>query len=123
MLVSSLISLPIVGITLISSISSYGGKQGKAIALFISVINLILSLFIFVLFHNSTNQFQYVKENYDFQYYNLNMGIDGISIYFILLTTIIMPIALLSNWSSIKENVKSYLIIMLMLIPQMRSLI
>ena len=49
------------------------------------------------------------------QIFDLYLGVDGISIYFILLTTIIMPIALLSNWNSIKENVKSYLIIMLLL--------
>jgi NADH-ubiquinone oxidoreductase chain 4 len=47
--------------------------------------------------------------------YNIYLGIDGISIYFILLTTIIMPIALLSNWTSISENVKWYLVLILML--------
>jgi NADH-ubiquinone oxidoreductase chain 4 len=47
--------------------------------------------------------------------YNIYLGIDGISIYFILLTTIIMPIALLSNWTSISENIKWYLILILML--------
>ena len=47
--------------------------------------------------------------------YNIYLGIDGISIYFILLTTIIMPIALLSNWTSISENVKWYLILILVL--------
>ena len=50
-----------------------------------------------------------------YNYFDIYLGVDGISIYFILLTTIIMPIALLSNWNSIKENVKSYLIIMLLL--------
>jgi NADH-ubiquinone oxidoreductase chain 4 len=49
------------------------------------------------------------------QIFDIYLGIDGTSIYFVLLTTIIMPIALLSNWNSIKENVKSYLIIMLLL--------
>jgi len=62
-----------------------------------------------------TNQFQYVQEHYNVQLFDIYLGVDGISIYFILLTTIIMPIALLSNWDSIKENVKSYLIIMLLL--------
>jgi NADH:ubiquinone oxidoreductase subunit 4 (subunit M) len=98
-LASIIISLPILGIVFLSSITTYGGsiKRGKAIALLISIINLVLSLFIFVLFHHSTNQFQYIKENNYFQYYNLNMGVDGLSIYFLLLTTVIMPIALLSN--------------------------
>jgi len=43
------------------------------------------------------------------------MGIDGISIYFVLLTTLITPLVLLSNWYSINENVKSYIIIILLL--------
>jgi NADH-ubiquinone oxidoreductase chain 4 len=47
--------------------------------------------------------------------YNIYLGIDGISIYFILLTTIIMPVALLSNWTSISDNVKWYLILILIL--------
>ena len=50
-----------------------------------------------------------------YNFYDIYLGVDGISIYFVLLTTIIMPIALLSNWNSIKENIKSYLIIMLLL--------
>jgi len=49
------------------------------------------------------------------QLFDIYLGIDGISIFFILLTTIIMPIAILSNWNSIKENMKSFLIIMLLL--------
>ena len=48
-------------------------------------------------------------------YYDIYLGVDGLSIYFVLLTTIIMPIALVSNWNSIKQNIKSYLIIMLLL--------
>nr|YP_010743656.1 NADH dehydrogenase subunit 4 [Diaporthe sojae]WET30402.1 NADH dehydrogenase subunit 4 [Diaporthe sojae] len=48
-------------------------------------------------------------------FFDIYLGIDGLSIYFVLLTTIIMPIALLSNWNSITENIISYLIIMLLL--------
>nr|YP_010043389.1 NADH dehydrogenase subunit 4 [Cladobotryum mycophilum]QPD06684.1 NADH dehydrogenase subunit 4 [Cladobotryum mycophilum] len=87
----------------------------KTIALITSIINLIISLVIFILFNSSTNQFQFVQEHYNVQSFDIYLGVDGISIYFVLLTTIIMPIALLSNWDSIKENVKSYLVIMLLL--------
>ena len=98
MLLSCLTSFPIIGVILVSSINSYQEEfHAKLTTLIISVINLIISLFIFVLFNNSTNQFQYVQEHYNMQYFNIYLGIDGISIYFILLTTIIMPIALLSN--------------------------
>jgi NADH-ubiquinone oxidoreductase chain 4 len=87
----------------------------KWIALSASIINFIISLIIFIFFDFSYNQFQFVQEPYDIMGYNIYLGIDGISIYFILLTTIIMPIALLSNWTSISENIKWYLILILML--------
>nr|AKM22538.1 NADH dehydrogenase subunit 4 [Cordyceps militaris]AOR87410.1 NADH dehydrogenase subunit 4 [Cordyceps militaris]AOR87419.1 NADH dehydrogenase subunit 4 [Cordyceps militaris]AOR87429.1 NADH dehydrogenase subunit 4 [Cordyceps militaris]QCX41987.1 NADH dehydrogenase subunit 4 [Cordyceps militaris] len=115
MLLSSLLTIPLIGTILVSSLDSYKNTSIKSIALITSIINLILSLIIFILFNSSTNQFQYIQEHYNVQLFDIYLGIDGISIYFILLTTIIMPIALLSNWDSIKENVKSYLIIMLLL--------
>lgn len=115
MLLSSLLTIPLIGTILVSSLDSYKNTSIKSIALITSIINLILSLVIFILFNSSTNQFQYIQEHYNVQLFDVYLGVDGISIYFVLLTTIIMPIALLSNWDSIKENVKSYLIIMLLL--------
>ncbi len=118
MVLSSLLTVPVIGTIVIASIDSY--KKGsviytKTVALVASVINLIISLVMFILFNNSTNQFQYVQEHYNVQLFDIYLGVDGISIYFVLLTTFIMPIAILSNWDSIKENIKSYLIIMLLL--------
>ena len=113
MFLSSLAIIPVLGTVLVASIDST--KLAKIIALSTSILNLVVSLFIFILFNNSTNQFQYVQEHYNVQLFDIYLGVDGISIFFVLLTTIIMPIALLSNWDSIKENMKSYLIIMLLL--------
>jgi NADH:ubiquinone oxidoreductase subunit 4 (subunit M) len=62
-----------------------------------SIINLAVSLLIFFLFDYSSNQFQFVKEYFEISYFDFYLGIDGLSIYFVLLTTIITPIALLSN--------------------------
>jgi NADH-ubiquinone oxidoreductase chain 4 len=90
-------------------------KRLKIISLFISIINLLISLIIFILFDYSSNQFQFVQEYYKISYYDFFLGVDGLSIYFVLLTTIIMPIALLSNWTSINENIRSYLIIIMLL--------
>ena len=120
MLLSCLLLIPIIGIFLISSSVSYESEKSKIqyykyIALTTSIINLIVSLIIYILFDFSSNQFQFVQEDYDLSLFNLYLGIDGISIYFVLLTTIIMPIAILSNWNSITENIKAYLIIMLLL--------
>jgi NADH-ubiquinone oxidoreductase chain 4 len=87
----------------------------KTIALIASLFNLFISLILFILFDFTTNQFQFVQEYHQISYYELYLGLDGLSIYFVLLTTIIIPIALLSNWTSISENIKSYLIIILLL--------
>lgn len=124
MLLLSLLFIPLIGIfviitnlhNLFVNFNSYAYlKLIKWIAFLASIINFIISLIIFVFFDFSYNQFQFVQEPYDIMGYNIYLGIDGISIYFILLTTIIMPIALLSNWTSISENVKWYLILILML--------
>lgn len=89
--------------------------KSKTIGIVGSLINLILSLIIFILFDFSSNQFQFVQEYYEISIFHIYLGIDGISIYFVLLTTLISPIALLSNWTSISENIKSYVIIILLL--------
>ena len=120
MLLSSLLLIPILGIFSISSNISYEDSEDKLrsykITAFVtSIVNLILSLVIFILFDFSSNQFQFVQEHYDMNLFDVYLGVDGISIYFVLLTTIIMPIAILSNWNSITDNIRSYLIIMLLL--------
>jgi len=100
MLLSSLSIMPIIGIIFIANIELYkknSEKLAKIIALSISILNFILSLFIFIFFNNSTNQYQFIQEHYNVQLFDLYLGVDGISIYFVLLTTIIMPIAILSN--------------------------
>ena len=119
----SLLLIPLLGILVIFTRASYGGNlkdtlEIKYIGLVTSIINLLVSLLIFILFDFSGKQFQFIQleEQYNISYFDLYLGIDGISIYFILLTTIIMPISLLSNWKSIKGNtVISFVIIILLL--------
>ncbi len=120
MLLSSLLIIPVLGIFVISLLNEDNiGKSyaiyTKNVALGTSLLNLIISFVIFIFFNFSSNNFQFVQEHYNVGYYDIYLGVDGLSIYFVLLTTIIMPIALVSNWNSIKQNIKSYLIIMLLL--------
>lgn len=72
-------------------------KRMKLIALTASIINLFISLVIFILFDFSSNQFQFVQEYHEISHFHIYLGVDGLSIYFVLLTTIITPISLLSN--------------------------
>jgi NADH-ubiquinone oxidoreductase chain 4 len=96
----SLLLIPLIGIFIIITdiFNKYSDSNNvKSIALLTSIINLILSLIIFVLFDFSINQFQFVQEYHEIKGFNFYLGIDGISIYFVLLTTIIIPISILSN--------------------------
>ncbi len=120
MLLTSLLLIPILGIFVISTgmsydLSSLNIKRIKTTALTTSIINLFISLLVFMLFDFSNNQFQFVQEYHEISSYDFYLGLDGLSIYFVLLTTIIIPIALLSNWISINDNVRSYVIIILLL--------
>jgi len=125
MLLILLLLIPLMGVFLIST-TTYNDnyenhdrvsslKQTKVIALTTSIINFFVSLIVFMLFNFSNNQFQFVQEYHKINSFDFYLGVDGLSIYFVLLTTMIMPISLLSNWNSISENVKSYVIIILLL--------
>jgi NADH-ubiquinone oxidoreductase chain 4 len=120
MLLTSLLLIPIIGIFSISTgisyeLSFFNIKRIKIIGLSTSILNLFISLVIFILFDFSSNQFQFVQEYHQISTYDFYLGLDGLSIYFVMLTTIITPIALLSNWNSINENVRSFVIIILLL--------
>jgi len=120
MLLTLLLLVPILGIFTISAGMTYdlsikNIRHIKLIALFTSIVNLFISLIIFIMFDFSSNQFQFVQEYHQISYFDLYLGLDGLSIYFVLLTTIITPVALLSNWNTINSNIRSYVIIILLL--------
>jgi NADH-ubiquinone oxidoreductase chain 4 len=120
MLLSLLLLIPILGIFTISTgmsyeLSSLDIRRIKTIALSTSIFNLFISLIVFILFDFSSNQFQFVQEYHEISSFDFYLGLDGLSIYFVMLTTIITPIALLSNLNSISDNVRSYVIIILLL--------
>ncbi len=125
MLLSSLLFIPLLGIFLISIVDSFSEDtvvsvsqielSYKKIALLTSIVNLIVSLIIFILFDFSFNQFQFVHYQHEYSLYGVYLGVDSISIYFILLTTLIFPISIIGNWNSITDNIKTYFILMLLL--------
>jgi len=102
MLLTLLLLIPLLGLLTISTgmsyeLSSLTIKRIKRIALTTSIINLFVSLIVFVLFDFSSNHFQFVQQHEEVGYFDFYLGLDGLSIYFVMLTTIITPIALLSN--------------------------
>ena len=124
MLLSTLILLPLLG-TLMTLI--YTGKDKikflKVTALVITIIDLFISLIIWFLFDNSFKHFQFVQEHYTVGHYDFYLGLDGLSIYFVLLTTLIAPISIISNWKSIKEQDMVYFLVIVLLLESALLLI
>jgi len=83
----------------------------------VSFFTFFVSLFLWVLFDDSTPKLQFVEEIVWLSQSNINftLGIDGISIFFLLLTTLLIPICLLASWSSVTIYVKEYLIAFLLM--------
>lgn len=113
-MITLLLLIPIIGSLIILPISDSDKLNNqikmKQIALTTSLINFFISLFIWYQFDSNTTQYQFVSEFNQLNYCHLHFGIDGISLYFVLLTTFVTPIALLSNYTNITKNLKLFLI-------------
>ncbi len=84
MLLKMLLLTPLLGIFLITISRYFALKFEKIIALITTIINLLVSLVIFILFDFSINEFAFVQEYHNLSSYDLYLGIDGISIYFVV---------------------------------------
>lgn len=116
-MISSLIILPFLGIFLITFISDNNDYLVKQVAFFISSLVFVMSLFLWIFFDNSTSNFQYIEFfNWSFLF-NMNffIGIDGISLFFILLSTLLVFICILNSWLNIKKQIKFFMIFFLMI--------
>lgn len=90
----------------------------RQIALAASLINLIISVVLWIQFDSSTSQYQFVTNivpELGSTSLSINIGVDSLSIYFVLLTTFITPVCILSNWEDININFKYFLISFLVL--------
>ena len=117
-ILSSLILLPTIGALFIffvrSSNSQY--QSSKYVALFITLANFFLSLYLWIVFDKSIVDFQFVEEReWISGFVNYKVGVDGISILFILLTTFITPICVITVNATIKNRLKDFLIAILLL--------
>ena len=114
-ILSSLIILPTIGaLFILFGRSSSKYNAAKYISLFVSLANFILSLYLWYLFDKANSGFQFVEERIWLEgFINYKIGIDGISILFIILTTFITPICIISVNSTIKNRLKDFLVAIL----------
>jgi proton-translocating NADH-quinone oxidoreductase chain M len=108
---------PIIGIILLLFIPSKQEKLLKLVALNSACLSFTGSLILWGFFQKSIGSFQFVLNFFWLPLLNLNisLGIDGISLFFILLTTLLIPLCLLASWNSVSFNLKEFLIAFLFL--------
>ena len=117
-MINLLLLIPLLGSLIILPISEDSNKNKirmKFIAISTSLLNFVISIFLWLEFDSNTTQYQFVSEFDYLSFCHLNFGVDGISLYFVLLTTFITPIALISNFNNINNNFKFFLISFLVL--------
>jgi len=117
-ILSSLILLPTIGALFIFFVRSSNEKYqaSKYLSLFISVANFILSIYLWHVFDKNSVDFQFVENReWLLGFVNYKVGIDGISILFIILTTFITPICIISVNATIKKRLKDFLIAILLM--------
>ena len=116
-LLSCILILPLIGVFVLLLIPSDNSRLLKIVSLNFSCFTLVLSLFLWVFFNKSVGIFQYVNNFSWLPFLNLNfvIGIDGISLFFVLLTTLLVPLCLLASWDSIQTNTKYFVILFLLM--------
>ena len=117
-ILSSLILLPTVGAFFLffTRSNKKNNFTVKYVALFTTLVNFLLSIYLWILFDHTTSDFQFVEERIWIEnFINYKVGVDGISILFILLTTFITPLCILSVNNSIKDRLSEFLIAILIM--------
>jgi len=120
-LLSLITYAPLAGVVAILALKLFGGTEAKSaeaskwVALIVTLVTLALSVLLVVEFDPKNPGFQFVEEAPWFMGLSYRMGIDGISVLFVLLTAFLMPLCIVASWTSIDKRVHEYLIAFLIL--------
>ena len=117
-ILSSLILLPTIGSIFLFFSKDKGSNSNtiKYVALFTSVVNFLISIYLWYLFDPTTADFQFVEDREWIKgFVNYKVGVDGISILFIILTTFITPLCIISVNNSVKNRLRDFLIAILIM--------
>ena len=106
MLLEWIILYPLLGIIFAGFTKNDSVK--KDIAILFSSMSLLFSILIFILFDYSNPNYQFIGEILNVGNKKYYIGVNGLSIYFVLLTTFITPIVIYSNFFSIKYNIQYF---------------
>ena len=119
-LLSVITFLPLVGalfILMVRGDEEVVARNARYLALWTSLVTFAVSLIVWIDFDHSTADFQFVEQVAWLPGYNISyhMGVDGISMLFVILATFLTPICVLASWEAIKDRVREYMIAFLVL--------
>ncbi len=115
-ILSYLILLPTVGALFLLFSKDQSSITGKYVALFTSYVNFLVSIYLWILFDPTTSNFQFVENREWLKgFINYKVGIDGISILFVILTTFITPLCIISVNNTVKNRLRDFLIAILIM--------
>ena len=117
-ILSSLILLPTIGALFLIFLKNEDGNSttAKYVSLFASVVNFLISIYLWISFDQSISVFQFVEDRTWIEgFINYKVGVDGISILFIILTTFITPLCIISVNNSVKTRLRDFLIAILIM--------
>ena len=119
-ILSSIIFWPLAGVFFILFIKNNESSaiKVKRTALWTSLFPLVLSFVMWIQYDSSKgNEYQFVEAIEWFTGWGINykLGVDGISLFFIILTAILIHVCIISSWNSITHRVKEYMIFFLLL--------
>ncbi|MBL8847132.1 MAG: NADH-quinone oxidoreductase subunit M [Hyphomicrobium zavarzinii] len=107
--------LPLAGALFVALLSREAVQNIRYATLWTTLITFAISLLIWINFDPNTAGFQFVEEREWLGPIKYKMGVDGISMLFVILTTFLMPLCILASWQSIEDRVKEYMIAFLVL--------
>ena len=113
-LLSVITFLPLVGALLLLFINgepALVARNARWVALWTSLITLILSIYLWLAFDRSSAEFQFLERVQWMRDFGMvyQMGVDGISMPFVLLSAVLTPICVLASWDAIQTRVKEYM--------------
>lgn len=116
-MISSLTILPLIGLFILFLIPEEKNILLKQVSLFTSSVTFLLSLFFWIFFDCSSTKFQYIEYFCWFPLLNVRffLGLDGISLFFVILSTFLIFICVLSSWANTKKYLKQYFVCFLLI--------
>ena len=107
--------MPLVGAVILAFLNQDAKRNARWVALWTTIVTFAVSLIIWFNFDDAKSGFQFVEQRDWLGIFQFKLGVDGISVLFLILTTFLMPFCIVSSWVVIQDRVKEYLIAFLVL--------